>query len=153
MKTLSICQPWVTLVILGIKRLETRSWRTSRRGRIAIHASRAFTQEAQRLCGEEPFRSALEAAGFRGADDLPLGALLGTVELVGCTAADDLNLDALDAAELAFGDFGPGRWAWELRHPQPLDAPVPFRGRLGFFEAPDELFRPRACATAAAHRP
>src|SRR6266545_1518052 len=143
MLTLSILQPYATLIIIGGKRLETRSWRTSRRGRIGIHASRAFSREARRLCDEEPFRSTLEAAGLADPDDLPLGALLGTAELIDCTSADDLDLDALGAAELAFGDFRPGRWAWELRHPQPLPVAVAFRGRLGFFEAPDELFRLR----------
>src|SRR5262245_57414431 len=140
MLTLSILQPFATLIVLGAKRLETRSWRTSRRGRIGIHASRALSREARRLCDEEPFRSTLEAAGLTDPDDLPLGVLLGTAELIACTSVDDLNLDALGAAELAFGDFRPGRWAWELRQPEVLPAPVAFRGRLGFFEAPAELF-------------
>lgn len=39
MKVLTIRQPWATLIMLGIKQLETRSWRTHYRGELVIHAS------------------------------------------------------------------------------------------------------------------
>ena len=42
MKALSLTQPWAELVVLGEKQWETRSWRTSHRGRIAIHAAKKF---------------------------------------------------------------------------------------------------------------
>lgn len=40
MKTLSLWQPWASLVALGIKTIETRSWSTKYRGPLAIHAAR-----------------------------------------------------------------------------------------------------------------
>ena len=33
-----------------------------------------------------------------------------------------------------FADFSPGRWAWMLDDPQPLDEPVPAKGRPGLWE-------------------
>lgn len=36
---LSLWQPWATLVALGVKSIETRSWSTKYRGPIAIHAA------------------------------------------------------------------------------------------------------------------
>ena len=39
MKALSIKEPFASLVSLGIKRIETRSWKTNYRGEIYIHAS------------------------------------------------------------------------------------------------------------------
>ena len=39
MKTLSIRQPYATLVCAGVKRVENRSWTTDYRGRLLIHAS------------------------------------------------------------------------------------------------------------------
>ena len=39
MKSLSLWQPWASLVALGIKTVETRSWATSYRGPLAIHAA------------------------------------------------------------------------------------------------------------------
>lgn len=35
---LTLRQPWATLVALGVKTIETRSWRTNHRGPLAIHA-------------------------------------------------------------------------------------------------------------------
>lgn len=35
-----------------------------------------------------------------------------------------------------FGDYAPGRWAWLLRDPHPLNPPAPIIGRQGFFELP-----------------
>jgi hypothetical protein len=40
MKALTLIQPWASLVAIGAKRVETRGWRTSYRGPLAI-ASRA----------------------------------------------------------------------------------------------------------------
>lgn len=39
MKTLSIKQPWASLITSGIKNIENRTWKTNYRGRIYIHAS------------------------------------------------------------------------------------------------------------------
>ena len=40
MKAITIWQPWASLLVSGRKRYETRSWATSYRGPIAIHAAR-----------------------------------------------------------------------------------------------------------------
>jgi len=50
-----------------------------------------------------------------------------------------LNVEALDPKEREFGDFRPGRYAWKLRNPRPLDKPVAMTGRLNLFEIPDSL--------------
>jgi hypothetical protein len=39
MKTISIMQPYATLIAAGVKTVENRSWQTKERGRILIHAS------------------------------------------------------------------------------------------------------------------
>lgn len=39
MKALTVHQPWASLIALGHKRIETRSWSTSYRGPLAIHAA------------------------------------------------------------------------------------------------------------------
>lgn len=36
--------------------------------------------------------------------------------------------------QLPFSDFSPGRWAWMLDDPQPLDEPVPATGLPGLWE-------------------
>ncbi len=40
MKAITIHQPWASLIVVGAKRFETRSWETKYRGPIAIHASK-----------------------------------------------------------------------------------------------------------------
>lgn len=39
MKALTLWQPWASLVALGVKTVETRSWSTPYRGPLAIHAA------------------------------------------------------------------------------------------------------------------
>ena len=42
MKAITLTQPWATLVAIGAKRIETRSWRTFYRGPLAIHAGKTL---------------------------------------------------------------------------------------------------------------
>src|SRR5262245_49067606 len=117
-KALTLWQPWASLVVLGAKQFETRSWATSYRGRLVIHAGRRWSRQQQCLCAEEPFRSALREGGLAQPEDLPLGLALGLVDLVEifpvATVADHLN-----PWERAFGDYGEGRFAWQLANPRP----------------------------------
>ena len=39
MKTISVKQPYATLICAGVKKIENRSWKTDYRGRLLIHAS------------------------------------------------------------------------------------------------------------------
>lgn len=42
MKAITLTQPWATLVAIGAKRIETRSWATRYRGPLAIHAAKGI---------------------------------------------------------------------------------------------------------------
>jgi hypothetical protein len=107
-KALSLTQPWASLVSLGQKRIETRSWPTSYRGELAIHASARFPVVDRILCLREPFASALVAGGVpetlwtdgsrgRGADwaALPLGAIVAVAQLVGCISTEEVTSQQL----------------------------------------------------------
>jgi hypothetical protein len=133
-KALSVTQPWATLLLLGAKRFETRAWQTGHRGLLAIHATRELRGSDRELCRTEPFRSLLAQAGFDSWTQLPLGVVLGTVELVRCVRVEELEAEGCSAADRQFGDFRPGRWAWEMANPKPLAVPVLLRGRLGVFD-------------------
>ncbi len=41
MRALTLHQPWASLIALGVKTIETRSWSTSYRGPLAIHAGKS----------------------------------------------------------------------------------------------------------------
>ena len=45
MKTLSVKQPWASLICSGIKDIENRTWKTKFRGRVLIHAGATKTNE------------------------------------------------------------------------------------------------------------
>jgi len=131
---LSLTQPWASLVVCGAKRLETRSWRTTHRGHLFIHASKGFPRVARELCAQEPFKTALrEQAGIHSFTELPLGALLGTVALLDCVPTTSDELDEISDAERAFGDYGEGRWAWFLDEPRALAQPVLMKGALSIW--------------------
>ena len=45
MKVLTIKQPWASLIMLGYKRFEFRSWKTNYRGKLLIHAGQGIDKE------------------------------------------------------------------------------------------------------------
>ena len=48
MKALSIRQPWAWLIVHGHKDIENRTWTTSFRGRLLVHAGKSFDKEGYR---------------------------------------------------------------------------------------------------------
>lgn len=148
MKTISLLQPWASLVAIGAKRIETRSWATRYRGPIAIHASKAFSLNAQELCGCDPFREVLMKASIYWPCvsgpfiTIPRGCVIATATLWDCIWMDDGDLAysvrgktwKLTEQERAFGDYSRGRFAWLLDNVVPLPVPVPARGSLGLWE-------------------
>jgi hypothetical protein len=48
-KALTLWQPWASLVALGVKSIETRSWSTSYRGPLAVHAAKRKPEQDLRL--------------------------------------------------------------------------------------------------------
>jgi activating signal cointegrator 1 len=133
MRALSLTQPWASLVAIGAKTWETRSWQTAYRGPIAIHAAKAFPQDARRLCLTEPFTRVLVAAGIRLlSGQPPLGAVVATATLVDCVRTEVVR-DSLTPEERAFGDYGDGRWAWKFEDVARLPQPIPAKGALGLW--------------------
>lgn len=140
MKCISLYQPWATLLATGSKTFETRSWPTTHRGEMAIHAGKRWTPRMARQCQDEPFASLLWREGFELGDMpfLPFGAVIAVGLLVSCRPTEEL-LREIGSQERAFGDFSHGRWAWEYRKMIPLEHPISFRGMQGLFKVPDAL--------------
>lgn len=55
--------------------------------------------------------------------------------------------------EMAFGDFGPERWAWVLDKPLLLPKPIPCRGHQRLWKVPDKIAASLARAAPAGRRP
>lgn len=139
-RVLSLTQPWASLVDVGAKKIETRSWYTQYRGPLAIHASKGFPLWAREFCVRLAFGRALDDGGIYSTDELPLGAILAVCRLVDCRSIDDTW--SPDETERQFGDYSPMRWAWMLADVRRLPEPIPARGKLGLWvPEPDVLAR------------
>jgi hypothetical protein len=132
MKALTLTQPWATLVATGLKKVETRSWSTSYRGPLAIHAARGFPRIAREFAEGERARGRLVA-------DVPLGAVVAIARLVDVLPASEVK-DEISALERGYGDYSPGRYAWMLEDIQALPEPIAARGMLGLWS-----WRPPEC--------
>lgn len=133
MKALTLHQPWATLVAIGAKQIETRSWRTHYRGPLAIHAAKKSPLGAVRLAFYNPFYAALKAGGYEPFKPLPAGVVVATCRLVDCRLIVRIA-DWPDEPEVELGDYRPGRYMWLLEEVEKLEPPVPARGRQGVWE-------------------
>jgi hypothetical protein len=111
-KALTVRQPWATLIIAGLKDVENRSWTTSYRGRLAIHAGGTLDKE-----GLDEYADLVESLG-----ELPRGAMIGAVVLA----------DVTQGSKSPFAMAG--QYHWLLRDPKAFAEPVPMAGRPGLWE-------------------
>jgi hypothetical protein len=140
MKVLSLLQPWASLVVMGVKQIETRSWSTAYRGPLLIHSSKGKAGEI--FAHEPPFKKYIP--DFK---QLPFGYIIGKVILTDVVRiatgtlflANDKVMNKLTMEERAFGDYTPARFAWILEEPVAFKKPVAARGSLTLWEF-DERF-------------
>jgi hypothetical protein len=126
MKALTLHQPWASLIAYELKTIETRSWTTSYRGPIAIHAG------AKRAHPEDAIWK------YSNKMDLPQMAVVATAYLDAVLPMEQLAevesaLQWRISANLPFGDFRAGRYAWWLTEIVPI-TPIPARGHHGLWE-------------------
>ena len=138
MKALTLTQPWASLMALRAKTIETRSWYTTYRGEIVIHAAKGFPRHARDTCFEPNFAAALGMSD----KELPLSVGLCVVRLIGCIRTNDMWKAAKilghkpSANEIEFGDFSDGRYAWLTEYVCPLTNQETVKGALGLWEWP-----------------
>lgn len=112
---LGIRQPWAELILRGVKSIEVRSQDTNLRGPVYLYVSKKISDHP--AAGR-----AIEMHGL-DVDALPLGVLVGTVEIHDARRAtpEDASAACVPAEALA-GYFG-----WHLRNPLRLARPLPVR--------------------------
>lgn len=117
---LSIRQPWAHAAVVGAKDVENRTWATSYRGPLLVHAARAVDVRGLDVC---------RRMGVDLPDELPTGVIVGVVEL-------------LEVAEHSTSPWWePGKLAWVLANARALTSHVPHRGLLGLHRAPRHVER------------
>lgn len=128
MKTLSIRQPWASLIVAGIKNIENRSWPTHYRGPLLIHAGKAKPSHEERMIVASMLLQA-------GEDIAAIEETLLYGGIIGITTLVDVKHSSVSDA----GDWGvDDAFHWHLRDMRPL----PFKatmGRLGLFEVEYDL--------------
>lgn len=146
MKAISLWQPWASAIPAGLKHFETRSWKppASMMGqRIAIHAALRSTPQLRRWWGEvvtgcASREKAFAAIGVKGFDGLPRGKIVATARLEMVQGTHEFRTPAgpmsLEAEEIMWGDYAPGRFAWRLEQIMWVNPPLPIKGRQGWFE-------------------
>lgn len=135
-KVISLKQPWATLVVIGAKRIETRSWSTKYRGELLIHSSLKLPSFGFELAYEIPFRSYINPG-----KDLITGMILGSVKLVDVVPIDEVA-NKITSEERAFGDYTSGRFAWILENPVRFKEPIPARGSLSIWTYSGQILQP-----------
>jgi hypothetical protein len=116
MKTLSVRQPYAWLIVAGFKAIENRTWSTTYRGPLQIHASQ--TLEADQIDKiEARFGIVIDRAA------LHRGGIVGRVTLV-------------DIVTRSTSPWFTGPFGWVLERPRLLRF-KPCRGELGLFDTPE----------------
>ncbi len=114
MKAISVKQPWASLIAIGLKSIETRTWATDYRGEILIVASK------------QPDNAAMKHFSFLK-ESLSFGAALCMAELVDCQPM--ISADEKPARCPLYD----GAYAWVLNNIRGV-TPFEVKGRLGIYE-------------------
>lgn len=153
MKALTLTQPWATLIAIGAKRIETRSWSTDYRGPLVIHSAKGLgpvggKRGLTEQCQMPAFFNALDrhSASFYldGAEALPLGKILAMATLVDVRRIDialraKVLSQTITPSEIEFGDYSSGRYAWFLENVRALPTPIECKGALSLWDVPQDI--------------
>lgn len=124
MRGLTIAQPYAYLISLpesrpDHKRVENRTWATSYRGTLAIHAGKS--------------KEWMDEDDFLLRDQLFFGAIVAFADLVDC-----VTVHAARAGKpfewLRTHKHVSGPWCWILENIRPLAVPIPCKGAQGLWE-------------------
>lgn len=132
MKAISLWQPWATLIAIGVKQYETRSWATSYRGLLAIHAAKRPVK-VEEITFE--ISLGLIAAGIRDPYSVPLGAILCIVRLVDVVTTESLmDIEGFfDTDEYCYGNYDDNRYAWKMEVVKIAPEPISVKGAKGLW--------------------
>lgn len=122
---ITLWQPWASLIAQGMKQYETRSWATSHRGRLGIHAAKAKNSKAE--------KAAIAYFQSQGLSTIPFGSLICIVDLTACICIGEDFISKQSEFEIGAGDWSIGRYAWKLENVRVLSEPIPITGKQGLW--------------------
>lgn len=128
MKTITIKQPFATLIAEGLKEYEFRTWKTNYRGDILIHAGKGIDKEA------------MQRYAYLNLD-YPSGCIIAKATITDCVLVDDkLKKELQDKNPIVYyGVLNKSDWkgyGFKLDNIQKVD-PIKVNGKLSFWEYND----------------
>jgi hypothetical protein len=147
MKALSIRQPWAWAILHAGKDVENRDWYTPFRGKFAIHAAKGMTKDEYREAmayirhrfvanvlrnpvtvqlGEGRLSLASGELVTPGFSEITRGAIVGVAYVTDCVQACN-------------SPWFQGLWGFEIENVIALPEPIPCKGALGFWDAPEVI--------------
>lgn len=127
MKVISLTEPFATLIKEKKKRIETRSWKTSYRGELYIHAS--STRVPKEWKENKELMNLVQ-------EELTFGKIICKCNLVDCIEMTEEWIDKIkkeQPEEYICGIYEKGRYAWVLEKIEPLEEPITVKGHLGIW--------------------
>lgn len=128
MKVISLTEPFATLIKEKKKRIETRSWKTSYRGELYIHAS--STRVPKEWKENKELMNLVQ-------EELTFGKIICKCNLVDCIEMTEEWIDKIkkeQPEEYVCGIYEKGRYAWVLEKIEPLEEPITVKGHLGIWK-------------------
>jgi len=128
MKAISLLEPWASLIKEGIKKIETRSWKTSYRGELYIHASKKKLTKKDWEILEDRLALLKEI-------DFKYGHIIAKCKLVDCRYMDEELIKEVkkNKNEYLCGSYEIGRYAWILEDLEVIETPLEAKGQLGIW--------------------
>ena len=126
-KAITVRQPFASAIVAGVKTVENRTWRTSHRGPLLVHAA-----AGSELPTVAPNVVAALERHARAIGDRPRGVIIGIVTLV--------DVVRVSGGEVEDDEWAVGPWCWVLRDAIRFADPVPYRGALSLFGVGREVF-------------
>lgn len=123
MKVLTIKQPWATLIMLGLKKYEFRSWKTNYRGELLIHAGKGIDKD-----GLTRVKSYLP-------ENLPSGEIICKVKLIDCIKVTPEFLEKLRTIneDIYKRSIFKEEYAWKIEVVEIFTEPIKINGKLGLW--------------------
>ncbi|KAH7690378.1 PUA-like protein [Dioscorea alata] len=138
---LTMHQPWASLLVHGIKRIEGRSWPAPITGRIWIHAAAKVPEPDTIKAMEDFYREIYAVNGItdiKFPDHYPVSRLLGCVEVVGCVKSEELV--CWDEVPESVRLEGLTQFCWLCENPQKLLVPFEMRGYQGVYNLEKRIY-------------
>ena len=132
MKAVSLWPPFGSLIAAGIKSIETRSWATRYRGRIAIYQTKTWDRGVSAWYSRKLAMAIAPEIDWPRPPAIPLGAVVATAWLSDCVPTSRLA-GSVTEVERLLGDYSPGRYGWILEDVVELPEPIPATGRQGLW--------------------